>query len=256
MAVILAGEIPGVDFHPCGLNTRAVSLKEFLEKARADAPAGSARAAAAVLSLDEMRRQRAVEAPTPAQWSRAQLSGRLVEVSGIGAVASLTAAVGVVLEAQVEGEPAAWICAPRCSPDGSLATSTFFPPDLADNGVDLDALIVVRAPTVAHAGRAADRLLRSGGFGLIVLDLGPGAEVPMALQGRLVGLAQRHDAAILCLTEKANDAASIGSMVSLRAEAKRVRGEGRFTVTLRALKDKQRGPGWIHGETLRGPAGT
>lgn len=223
-----------------------MSLKEFLEKARADAPAGSARAAAAVLSLDEMRRQRAVVEPTPAQWSRAQLSGRLVEVSGIGAVASLTAAVGVVLEAQVEGEPAAWIC---------MATSTFFPPDLADNGVDLDALIVVRAPTVAHAGRAADRLLRSGGFGLIVLDLGPGAEVPMALQGRLVGLAQRHDAAILCLTEKANDAASIGSMVSLRAEAKRVRGEGRFTVTLRALKDKQRGPGWIHGETLRGPAG-
>jgi recombination protein RecA len=176
-------------------------------------------------------------------------------VSGIGAVAALTTAVGVVLEAQVEGEPVAWIGISR-SPDGSRTpSSTFYPPDLADSGVDLEALIVVRAPSIAHAGRAADRLLRSGGFGLIVLDLGANAELPMALQGRLVGLAQRHDAAILCLTEKASDASSIGSMVSLRAEALRARDGDRFALTLRAIKDKQRGPGWMHGERLRGPAG-
>ena len=41
----------------------------------------------------------------------------------------------------------------------------------------------------------------------------------MHIQGRLVTLAQTHDAAIVCLTEKPADAASLGSLVSLRAEA-------------------------------------
>ena len=155
----------------------------------------------------------------------------------------------MVLEAQVEGDPVAWIALPQ---------ATFYPPDLADSGVDLAALVVVRAPTIEAAGRAADRLLRSGGFGLIVLDLGPGgsaASLPIPLQGRLVGLAQRHDAAILCLTEKPAEATSLGSMVSLRAEALRVRdGEG-SAMRVRALKDKQRGPGWSHAEPVVGPAG-
>jgi recombination protein RecA len=236
--------------HPARLNIRTVSLKEFLDRARAAAPAGSARATASVLSLEEMRARRGESSDpgslAPARWSRAQLAGRLVEVSGIGAVASMTAAVGLVLEAQVEGEPTAWI---------SLPSSTFFPPDLADSGVDLEAMVVVRAPTIAHAGRAADRLLRSGGFGLVVMDLGAGAEIPMPLQGRLVGLAQKHDAAIVCLTEKAREAASIGSMVSLRAEALRVRDGDRFAISLRMLKDKQRGPGWAHEEKVGGVDG-
>ncbi len=218
-------------------------IQQFLTKVRAAAPAGSLRAAAAVRSLDDLR---PLTAPARACWTRAQLAGRLVEVSGMGAVASLTAAVGLVLEAQLEGDPVGWI---------GLPSSTFYPPDLADQGVDLDALVVVRAPSVEHAGRAADRLLRSGGFGLVVLDLGKDAALPVPLQGRLVGLAQRHDAAIVCLTEKPGESASLGSMVSLRAEALRARDGERFTVTIRALKDKQRGPGWAHDEPARGPAG-
>lgn len=206
----------------------AKDIQDFLARARAGAAT------------------REVPATVTPLWTRAQLAGRLVEVSAIGAVASLTAAVGLVLEAQVEGDPVAWI---------SLPVSTFFPPDLADSGVDLEGLVVVRVPSLAHAGRAADRLLRSGGFGLVILDLGGGAELPVPLQGRLVGLAQRHDAAIVCLTEKASDAASLGSMVSLRAEALRARDGSAFSVSVRALKDKQRGPGWRHGEKVRGPAG-
>lgn len=223
------------------------NIRDFVARARSAAAAGSARAAASVVALDDLRP--ALHAPAAARWTRAQLSGRLVEVSGIGAVASLTAAVGLVLEAQVEGDPVAWI---------SLPASTFYPPDLADSGVDLEGLVVVRAPSVEHAGRAADRLLRSGGFGLVVLDLGPGgrdAALPIPLQGRLVGLAQRHDAAIVCLTEKPADAASLGSMVSLRAETLRAREGERFVVSVRALKDKQRGPGWEQAEPAKGPAG-
>ncbi len=66
---------------------------------------------------------------------------------------------------------------------------------------------------------------------------------------------QRHDAAVVCLTEKSDDTASLGSLVSLRAEALRKREPGDFTVTVRALKDKRRGPGWTQTVKRRGPAG-
>jgi len=79
----------------------------------------------------------------------------------------------------------------------------------------------------------------------------------MAHQGRLVTLAQSHDAAVVCITEKSNDAGSLGSLVSLRVEALRTRGKDRdgFDVTIRALKDKRRGPGWTRAIKRRGPAG-
>jgi len=220
-------------------------VKAFLASARSGSGARAA-AAAAVVSLDDLRARRGIGAEAPApQFCRDQLSGRLVELSAVGAVATLTAAVGLVLDAQEQGDPVAWI---------ALPPSTFYPPDLADSGVDLDALVVVRAPDVVAAVRAAERLLRSGAFGLVVLDLGAG-DVPMAHQGRLVTLAQQHDAAVVCLTEKATDAASLGSLVSLRAEALRQRADGGYACSVRAVKDKRRGPGWTHREVLRAPAG-
>ena len=48
-------------------------------------------------------------APSPAPWSLAEIAGRLVEISGFGATAPLTLASGLLLEAQRQGEPAAWI---------------------------------------------------------------------------------------------------------------------------------------------------
>src|SRR5262249_56189918 len=85
-------------------------------------------------------------------------------------------------------------------------------------GVDLDALAVVRVPAPADILRAADMLARAGAFGLLVLDVGA-ADVPMAAQSRLLGLAQKHDAAVLFLTKKTG--ASLGSLISLRGEARR-----------------------------------
>ena len=233
------------------MSDREDDVRAFLASARdrhrlATSP-GRAAAAAAVISLDDLRARRgAGEDVAPPSFRRDQLAGRLVELSGVGAVATLTAAVGLVLEAQEQGEPVAWI---------SLPPSTFYPPDLADSGVDLDALVVVRAPESVAAVRAAERLLRSGAFGLIVLDLGVDAEIPMAHQGRLVTLAQQHDAAVVCITEKATDAASIGSLISLRVEALRQRRDDGFVCAVRAVKDKRRGPGWTHLEVLRAPAG-
>ena len=209
-----------------------------------------------------------------------------------------------MLEAQVASEPVAWIM---------LDTSSFYPPDVADAGIDLSALVVIRVQDGIGAARAAQRILRSGAFGLVIIDLSsdaytradveaepaaasapapratlravpgdprapstqrvagepvlrvisaaphaaepPGAraevraDISTAHQGRLVSLAQTHDAAVVVLTEKAHDAASIGSLVSLHVEALRSADE----LTVRALKDKRRGPGWSKKTKVRTP---
>ena len=182
-----------------------------------------------------------------AGWGLPALRGRLVELSARGASATLTASIDLVIEAQRDGEPVAWIMGPQGS---------FYPPDVADSGVDLAALVVVRVPELTAATRAAERLLRSGAFGLVVIDLGTEAiEVPIAHQSRLVTLAQAHDAAVVCLTEKTADSGSIGSLVSMRAEALRVRSAGGFELTLRVIKDKRRGPGFQKTLRAKGPAG-
>lgn len=222
--------------------------------------------------------------PTPA-WGLAELAGRLVELSGPGDSAALTLAFGLVLDAQRRDEPAAWITVPQ---------HAFFPPDVAAGGVDLDALLVVRVPDAVAAGRAADRLVRSGAFGLVVLDLGADARLPAPLVARLSGLAQKYHAAIVFLTQGhgtlgrgvqghgildrgprgrgtrshetrdggargdggAEGASSLGSLISLRAAVQRVKvGADRFRCELRVIKDKRRGPTWRHAEVCCGPPG-
>jgi recombination protein RecA len=169
-------------------------------------------------------------------------------LSGGADAATLTAAFGLVLEAQLAGDRAAWV---------TLGGSSFFPPDVAEGGVDLEALPVVRVPDARTAGRAADHLVRSGGFGLVVIDLSGDrrASLPVALLTRLLGLARAHDAAVVMLTRKARDAPSLNSLISLRAETRRLASAGQYDVRVNALKDKRGGPGWTHGETCRGPSG-
>ncbi|MBI3065901.1 MAG: recombinase A [Deltaproteobacteria bacterium] len=182
----------------------------------------------------------------PSPWTLPEVAGRLVEISGAGASAALTLAFGLVLEAQQRGEPVGWV---------TSAASSFYPPDVAENGIDLAALVVVRLSGAASIPRAGEKLLRSGGFGLVVLDLGV-ADIPVPLQTRLTGLAHRHHTALACLTEKERRVFSLGSLVSLRAHAEKKRiAESRFACALRVLKDKRRGPTWSHEEFYSGPAG-
>ena len=217
----------------------ADDLERFLAAARG--PSGSA-AAAKIVRLEP--REHATS-----KWELATLRGRFVELSARGASATLTAAIDVVIEAQLQNEPVAWI---------APVAGTFYPPDVAASGVDLAALVVVRVAAAIAAARAAERLLRSGAFGLVVLDLGA-ADLSMQVQGRLVTLAQTHDAAVVCITDKSAETASLGSLVSLRAEAIRTRepknADAELAVTVRALKDKRRGPGWSHHAKRRAPAG-
>ena len=190
--------------------------------------------------------QKLCSAVVPTPWTFDEVAGRLVEISGSTASAALTLTFTLIHEAQQRGDPVGWV---------TLADSFFYPPDAARGGADLAALVVVRLARAESIARAGEKLLRSGGFGIVVLDLGA-ADVPMALQTRLTGLAHRHHTALICLTEKSRSAFSLGSLVSLRAHAEKKRVEdNRFICTLQVLKDKRRGPTWNYEELYTGPAG-
>lgn len=197
-------------------------------------------------ALPAVKRGRELSLPARSEWTPTSLAGRLVELSGCEDTAALTCAFGLIRQAQLIGEPVAWI---------GTVHETFYPPDAAAGGVDLDALAVIRVPNARGLVRAADQLARSGAFGLLVLDVGH-AHVAMAALSRLLGLAQRHKLAIVFLTDKPEAAPSLGSLVSLRGRVQRTRrGEDEFLCTLEAVKDKKRAPGWQVMEVCGGPAG-
>jgi recombination protein RecA len=182
----------------------------------------------------------------PSRWTLPEIAGRFIEVSASASAASLTLAFGLVREAQNQKEPVGWV---------TSTGSFFYPPDAAHGGIDLAALAVIRVLHAVSIPRAGEKLLRSGGFGLIVLDLGT-VNIPVPLQSRLTGLAQHHHTALVCLTEKESKTFSLGSLVSLRAHAERQQSDhSRFACRLRVLKDKRRGPTWSYEELCRGPAG-
>ena len=177
-------------------------------------------------------------------WSLASLAGRLAELSGPG---SLSLACSLVLDAQAQGEPACWVAA---------GPAIFFPPDMAANGVALDRLPVVRAADALRAARAADRLLRSGAFGLVVVDLAgcAGARIRASAQARLAQLARRHDTALLCLAGVAPAGESSTVSLRVRCSSERV-GDFLSRCTMQPLKDKRRGTAWRAEETRHGPPG-
>lgn len=159
----------------------------------------------------------------------------------------MSAALDVAHQAQLCSEPAVWV---------SATSTLFYPLDAECAGLDLSALAVVRARNVLSALRSAERLLRSGAFGAVVLDLGPMPQVPASALGKLVKLVQLHDSAVVCLTVSKRGRASLGSMVSLRATSLRERtGEGRFRCRIEAVKDKRQGPGWVFESERCGPVG-
>jgi len=208
-----------------------------------------------------LERARASAAP---RWEWPETAGRLCELAGWRDGATLSLAARLAYDAQQRGEHVAWI-QPR--------TSSFFPLDLFECGVDLDALTVVRPPRSEDLGLAAEWIARCGAFGLIVLDVTSLVFVPMAMQSRLLSLAQKHDTAIVCLTEKTSERASLSSLIGLRANTfvrRRARPsqtecEGTefdaldfaqtFECELNVAKDKRRSRPWRHVEARRGTPG-
>ncbi len=193
----------------------------------------------------DQRADRAIE------WEPQVLEGRLGELSSANGAASMTYAFALVRAYHQSGEPVAWV---------TDRGSGFFAPDAVRHGIDLEALPVVRVEDLQTAARVADRLVRSGGFGLIVVDAtqlaGPSERADRPLQKRLARHAEAHEAAVVFVTDKPPDAPSIGVLASARLQTERRRAGGnRFVCRLEALADKRHGPGWKCEEVYRGPPG-
>jgi recombination protein RecA len=177
--------------------------------------------------------------------------GRIVELSGsAGGHARTSTAVSLLRRVQREGETAAWI-----QPQGG----TLFPPDLHDAGIDLDALVVVHIATGGVGMcKAAELLVRSGAFGLVVIDL---IDTPLpapaaAWLGRMLGLARQHDSHVVLLTDKPTHADSVGTLVGLRIESHRHRdAQGAFGVEHHVIKNKSGAPFDVARDRYRGPDG-
>jgi hypothetical protein len=214
--------------------------------------------------------------------------GRIVELCG---QAQVTTAVSILAHVQREGDTAAWI---------QLAQGELYPPDLSAAGVDVEALIVVHVPVAAtpslphaqrllpvagratpslpHAQRvsgpagqcrAAELLLRSGGFGLVILDFcraEPSSST--AWQGRLLALARQHEARVLILRRDTREQlASLGPLISMRVASRveRARSDddppgftrrtGHFVIHHEVLKNKSGGPLEPAPSIVRGPWG-
>lgn len=192
--------------------------------------------------------------------------GRIVELCG---EAQTTTAVMLLAQVQREGETAAWV---------QLAGGDLYPPDLAAAGVDVEALIVIHTPeergtdrsSAAGQCRAAELLLRSGGFGLVILDFGRGEpRGSTAWQGRLLGLARQHEARVVILRERVRELSpsSLGPLTSLRIASwlERSRHDddppgyrartGSFALRHEVLKNKSGGPVEPAPTRVRGPWG-
>jgi recombination protein RecA len=150
-------------------------------------------------------------------------------------------------EAHQCGEPTIWITA---------ANSVFFPPDMEAAGVELAALPVVWAESATNAAEAAELLLRSNGFGLIVIDFGETKQLKDAVLGRLVRIAGHFHTAVLCITHKPQRHPSLGSMIAMRLHAmRRQDSSGNYRCGINVLKDKRNGPTGSYWEERYAPAG-
>ena len=171
----------------------------------------------------------------------------MAELSGSRDAPLLTVAFGLVHQVQQQGEPAAWV---------SSNENTFFPPDVADGGVDLSALPVIRLASLQRRLTAIEQLVSSGAFGVVVADLEECVDLPLAVQTRLAEQALAQNTLVLCLTVKTAQQPSLGSLVAIRAHARRMQErDGRFHCQVHALKDKRYGPDWVDEEWCCGPTG-
>lgn len=148
------------------------------------------RRASALAAERETGEVRGGSARTQEADARAQLGwlrGTITELAPAPGSGHLCMIAGWIAAAHAEGEPAAWVLTERAVP---LAE------DLRAAGVDAAALVLVRCDRPGAVVPTADRLLRSGAFGLVVIDA-PAARIATAALQRLRQLAERQSAAVV-----------------------------------------------------------
>jgi recombination protein RecA len=186
-----------------------------------------------------LTRLRAKEpAPAPQDLPVDALMGRLTQVASGPQGGGSTVAATLVQRAQRRKEPTAWV---------QWQGGSLYPPDLHAQGILLEALLVVHVGDAYKTHprlRAAELLLRSGGFGLVVVDLTAG-QVPQGLawQHRLQHWAREHHSAVVLMTSTTQDAApSLGALISLQLVPERTLGaDGLFEQQCGIGKNKMGG---------------
>ncbi len=148
-------------------------------------------------------------------WECSSLIGEVIEMPSGSTSCALSFSSDLILSAQILGEPCAWVSASR---------STFFPPDFDQRGVDLNALAIVQVDAAKEAAYCAERLLKSGGFGCVVIDLPQASWFPNPLQKRIANYARKERACVLYLIEpiEGEDYERLGSSTTIFASSKRI----------------------------------
>jgi hypothetical protein len=110
---------------------------------------------------------------------------------------------------------------------GALVGVKLFPPALAAAGVRLDRLLVVPVHEPVAAARAADIVVRSGAFAVVVIPALPsGRGTGSATWTRLAGLAHRANALLVALGDEASAELRYFASVRLETAIERVRWNG------------------------------
>ncbi len=159
--------------------------------------------------------------------------GKVSELLGTASSGRTAAAAATVAAATGRGEVTAWI-----DPDDA-----FDPASAAAAGVDLERVLWVRPRGVGEAVRAAELVLATGGFAVVVLDFGAAATGPRAGAGwsalplRLARAVERAGAVALVLAQRPWSGALAGVTVALAPGEARWGGES--------------GPRWLAGLAVR-----
>jgi len=143
-----------------------------------------------------------------------------------GAIATLEGAAGsgrsavaarLLAMATANGGLGALIETPA-GPEGA-----FYPPALAAAGVDLGRLLIVHASGATDIARAADIVLRSGAFGVVVI---PMVALRATVWTRLTSLTHRANAVFVVLGEAAPSELRYFASLRVRVRAAKVRFAG------------------------------
>jgi hypothetical protein len=110
---------------------------------------------------------------------------------------------------------------------GAAIGTGLFPPALAAAGVRLERLLCVPVTDPVGAARAADIVLRSGAFGVVVIPALPsGRRTGSATWTRLAGLAHRTNALLVALGVESSAELRYAASVRVESTIERVRWNG------------------------------
>lgn len=153
--------------------------------------------------------------------------GRMVEIVGRRSSGRTSLGLGALAAATRRGEAVALV-----DVDGMLDARS-----AEAQGIELQRLLWIRAGDGARGIRAADLVLRAGGFGVVVLDVGESVpRVPDAAWLRLGREAERSHAALVVLSPLRATGAFAAITVETSGPTPRLDGGGASPRVLRAVE--------------------